>query len=225
MAEVYCVICGQQVKGLFKDQCNEGYICRDCLAKCTPHVREDLRNMSVKQVKRNMTIQTEMLHRKEIFKRTRKINKLVIDETHRLWHVKGFSNAGLYYSYDDIVDYNVIKHDTQIIESHTETKDTGGLTRAIVGGMIFGATGAIVGSTTGGSKSVTTSTVKDAVDNLAIIIEVKDDIRPIVRIDLITSKTATDSYAYRAAINDADEIVRALRGMERTGESESKKIS
>lgn len=56
--------------------------------------------------------------------------------------------------YEDIQSYRIVGDVVQ--QSHTTTKRTGGISRAIIGGAIAGGVGAIVGASTARAKSNTT---------------------------------------------------------------------
>ena len=97
------------------------------------------------------------------------------------------------YSYDDIVEYELLE------DGDTITK--GGLGRALVGGAVFGGTGAIVGGVTGGKRS------KKVINSLKIKITIDDFESPVVYIHLITSKSKANSFVYKTNFALAQEIL------------------
>lgn len=124
-----------------------------------------------------------------------------IDENARLWAVgKGMfpslKNA-VPYSYDDIVDFELLEDGSSIIK--------GGVGRAIVGAALFGGVGAVVGSTTGKRK------IKQTCTNLMVKITVNNMAAPVEYIKLISSITSKNSMVYRGAYQDAQEIISLLQ--------------
>jgi len=124
-----------------------------------------------------------------------------INEHSRQWAVgKGLipslKNATPY-SYDDIVDFELIEDGTSISK--------GGLGRAAVGGLLFGGVGAIVGGVTGGKKA------KQKCTSLMVKITVNNLSAPTEYIKLITTPTDKSSFTYKAAFQSAQEIVSLLQ--------------
>lgn len=138
-----------------------------------------------------------------------------INETTREWAVgrgliPSMKNAAIY-SYDDIIDFELIEDGTSVTK--------GGLGRAAVGGLVFGGVGAIVGGVTGGKKAnqkCTSMMVKITVNNVNA---------PVEYIKLITSSVDKKSFTYKGAFQNAQEIVSLLqlicnqRDAEKTAES------
>ena len=124
-----------------------------------------------------------------------------IDENSRQWAIgKGFIPSlknVVPYSYDDIVDFELIEDGTSVTK--------GGLGRAFVGGALFGGVGAIVGGVTGGKKAhqkCTSLMIKITVNNINV---------PTEYIKLITSPTDKKSIIYKAAFQNAQEIISLLQ--------------
>ena len=136
------------------------------------------------------------------FTPTREVgNYFAIDENARLWAIgKGMfpslKNA-VPYSYDDIVDFELLEDGSSIIK--------GGVGSAIVGAALFGSVGAVVGSATGKKK------IKQTCTNLMVKITVKNMASPVEYIKLISSTTSKNSMIYRGAYQDAQEIISLLQ--------------
>lgn len=135
-----------------------------------------------------------------------------IDETSRQWAIgKGLipslKNA-VPYSYDDIVDFELIEDGTSVTK--------GGLGRAAVGGVLFGGIGAMVGGVTGGKKAHQKCT------SLMIKITVNNINAPTEYIKLITSPTDKKSIMYKSSFQNAQEIISLLQLI--CSESEDKKL-
>jgi hypothetical protein len=136
------------------------------------------------------------------FSPTREVgNYFAIDENSHLWAIsKGvFSSLknATPYSYDDIIDFELIEDGNSIVK--------GGIGSAFVGGLLFGSVGAIVGSVSG------KKTVKQTCTSLIIKITVNNIDAPVEYIKLISSNTNKNSFVYRNAYQDAQEILSLLQ--------------
>ena len=129
------------------------------------------------------------------YKTTKQLGNLYIDERKKCWYVYGYNRA---YRYSDIVDF-------EIIQNGTKYKTKNGITRAVVGGLLFGATGAIVGASTAQKESI--------VDNMSINIRVNDANNPLVSIILISEAVNTSSTTYSNTVRLAQQIVAQLSYM------------
>lgn len=132
---------------------------------------------------------------------TKEFSTLYIDDTKKAWYVIGCSRA---YSYSDILDFS-------ISENGTKYKLSGGAMRAVTGGILFGAVGAVVGAATAKTSST--------VNSLTVDITVKDSTNPLVVMHLITQETSTSSIAYKGAIALAKRIVAELSMMKSSSQA------
>lgn len=78
------------------------------------------------------------------------------------------------FSYDDIEKVQILPNYIQQEYVQTTTKKKGGITRAVVGGALFGTVGAVVGSTTAGSRSRSTSTQYTTFNNYNFFVWLKN---------------------------------------------------
>ena len=136
------------------------------------------------------------------FTPTREVgNYFAIDENTRLWAIgKGMFPSlkkAVPYSYDDIVDFELLADGRSII--------TGGVGSSIVGAALFGGIGAVVGSATGKKK------IKQTCTSLMVKITVNNMASPVEYIKLISSTTSKNSMIYRGAYRDAQEIISLLQ--------------
>ena len=136
------------------------------------------------------------------FTPTREVgNYFAIDENTRLWAIgKGMFPSlkkAVPYSYDDIVDFELLEDGSSIIK--------GGVGSSIVGAALFGGIGAVVGSATGKKK------IKQTCTNLMVKITVNNMGSPVEYIKLISSTTSKNSMIYRGAYRDAQEIISLLQ--------------
>ena len=139
-------------------------------------------------------------------------NYFAIDENSRQWALyKGLFPSwknDVPRSYHDIVDFELLEDGSSITK--------GGVGSALVGGFLFGRTGAIVGSITGAKKTKQTCT------NLTIKITVNTIGQPTEYIKLITSSTKRESAAYKRELQYAQDILSLLQLMCNEAEQEAK---
>lgn len=89
------------------------------------------------------------------------------------------------FEYENIVDYELLQNGATISK--------GSMGSAIVGGLLFGTTGAVVGAA--GSKRIDV----DVCTNLSIKITLKDTYRKVCYITFVNGSLATNSTAYNVA--------------------------
>lgn len=127
-------------------------------------------------------------------------NYLLVDEEHKKICIPiGLSlnkiTASNILEYSDIINYELLEDGNSI--------STGGVGRAIVGGLVFGGIGAIVGGTTGHKHKSTCSM-------LQIKITTKDIDNPVKYIYCINSEVRKDSIVYKVAYERAQKIISTL---------------
>lgn len=130
------------------------------------------------------------------YKTTKKLGNLYIDENAKKWYVFGYNQV---YNYSDILDF-------EISENGTKYKSKGGITRSVVGGLTFGAAGAVVGAST--AKRITT------VNSMNINITVDNPQNPLVTIVIICSEVNTSSFTYKNSVQLANQIISQLTYMQ-----------
>ena len=101
------------------------------------------------------------------------------------------------YNYSDIRDFELLEDGTTIT--------SGGLGGAAIGGLLFGGTGAIVGSVTAGKKE------NQFCSKLQIKITLNNLSNPVVYIDLIDISTRRSSSKFTEAYDSAQEILSVLQ--------------
>lgn len=143
-----CDVCGSKIGLLDRQKISNGYICFSCSQLSSSYQTETVNN--IKQYF------NENQKRKKLFSETQILKNLGssvvhIDNNHKLFFI-GKTIHTVYYSFDEILNYGY-----DVTTTETTTKKKGGITRAIVGGAIAGPAGALVGSSTAKSKSVTTN--------------------------------------------------------------------
>lgn len=123
-------------------------------------------------------------------------NNVGVDRENGLIGVRQFKAFKEVWKLSDIKSYELVE-DGQTITS-------GGLGRAVVGGLAFGGVGALVGAVTGGKKD------KSKVTKFQIKFNTTDISNPVRYIDLIKVPTKRNTLIYEQAVNDADKILSSL---------------
>lgn len=95
------------------------------------------------------------------------------------------------HNYDDIVNFELMEDG--------ESVASGGLGRAVVGGILFGGTGAIVGGVTGKKKT------KEICNNLRLKVTVDNIDKPVVFIDFIDKPIKRNSDVFKGIAEMAQE--------------------
>ncbi len=187
-----CSICNTQESS---KKLVDGHICKNCIAKGDAFIPFSLKTMSVDKAKRAIAANELNTQRMHTFKPTKKIEKYIsFDEANRFWTVP---NTTIIFSYDDIISYELIE------DGECITK--GGLGSAIVGGALFGATGAIVGGITGSKKT------KQEITELKIRIITRNEFRSEILINfLMTGSVKSGSFMYNCKKADAQNILTEL---------------
>ncbi|HFL2484459.1 TPA: SHOCT domain-containing protein [Clostridioides difficile] len=200
-----CSICGG--KGKNKVLENE-YLCNNCFINFTIFSRERLKATSAIQVLADHEgirkfINFSKTNRELLakFVETNRINKFVsIDEDNNFIKISDIRKGGdvieNVYAIDEIMQFELLEDGESIV--------SGGLGRAVVGGALFGATGAIVGGITG------KKTTRKVVDTFKIKITFNNINNPLEYVNLINTKTKTNSSIYQNSCNEAQEILSVL---------------
>ncbi|HAU5240603.1 TPA: SHOCT domain-containing protein [Clostridioides difficile] len=201
-----CCICGSE-KGLIPSIEGETF-CTSCNCKYIDFSENILKVNSIMKMMANsegmkkfIEAEKKNIQLLEKFNETKNINSSVsFDEDKNLLKVS-------YKNRNQILVEKVIKFD-EILEFELledgETIVKGGLGSAITGGVLLGGTGAVVGGITGKKTS------RKVVEIFKIKITVKDINNPIEYINLINTRTKTNSSIYQNACNEAQEILSVL---------------
>lgn len=196
-----CPICNKELT-LLKITIKDGIkICSKHLVSETGiGLTEEIKHSTVEDIKEKIELAktTQQKADKDVtsFVATKKIGNFVaFDESGRKWAtLSAFrGKTQQIYSYDDIVDFELLEDG--------ESVASGGLGRALVGGVLFGGVGAIVGGVTGRKKS------KDVCSSLRLKVTMDDISRPVVYINFIESKMKKSGYAYKTIADSAQEAL------------------
>lgn len=124
------------------------------------------------------------------FHLTRKIgDQMLVDDDNCI-----FKLGATIYEFNQIVKYEFCEDKSTVME--------GGTGRAVVGDMLFGATGAIVGAATRPSKNICSS--------MEIVIYLSDEYHPTESIKLIYDEVKRNSNEYSRALQEARQFIRMI---------------
>lgn len=101
------------------------------------------------------------------------------------------------YNFSDIIGYEVLEN------NHSVTK--GSLGGALVGGLAFGETGAVLGSILGAKKTF------EVCNSLQVKVTVKNFDNPTIFVELLDGKVSKNSSKYKNVAEDAARIVSAIQ--------------
>lgn len=168
----------------------DGMVCQDCLNK-SRMLSLNWKTESITKVKACIKETEDYEKLKQIFIPEKTIKKMLcIDYTHKMWSVP---NINTIFLFDDIVNYEIIEDGTSVM--------SGGLGRAIVGGMAFGGAGAIVGGVTGAKIT------KQNINELGVKIVTRNPRYPSMYINILKhNKVKQGSILY----NEAQGILRQI---------------
>lgn len=110
--------------------------------------------------------------------------------------VKKDKNDTDWYSFEDLVSYDLIINDQAVV--------SGGVGQALVAGAVFGGLGAIAGGITAKRKTTT------KILNMTIRVTSNDFSKPVVFIDLLRKPVKNTSKEYKEAIENAQRIIGSL---------------
>ena len=198
-----CAICEKALNIFNRKKLADGYICVNCGVNKAKYSGDDLRTLSartVKQTKNRIKRVEENANTLASFIATKKVgNFLSLDENKKQWLIPG-SFGGIkkswVFNFSDIKEFELLENGGSV--------GSGGLGRAVAGGILLGGVGAIVGGLSGGRSSV--------VNNLQIKITTKDIDRPAVYIKLISGSASfkTNSFTYKQLFKKAQDVMSTL---------------
>ena len=146
-----CPICNGKIYLMEGVKTQDGSICSECariVSSPKNYTTEKIRSFWKKNHTRWTTFkETKVLHSPGSL-------NISVDEKHRYFlfgRGKGNNQEKVVYSFDEVDSYEFIT-----IKGETVTHKKGILTRAVVGGMLAGAAGAVIGGATAGSVVETT---------------------------------------------------------------------
>ena len=203
---VICSICEEE-SGLNRYRiADKKWICPGCFKKANfkkiGQMDKPVRKMTVEDVHAAIKTKEDNDNELESFDSTKKIGSFVeFDNNQKKWlvlsSVLGKRNKSTVYNYTDIVDFELLEDGDSVVK--------GGLGRALVGGALFGGTGAIVGGVTGKRKN------KGICNSLKIKVTINDINNPVVYITFLNTATKKDGFVYKNIYKEAHECLSTLQ--------------
>ena len=187
-----CSICGSKDGKKVKD----GFICPECMQKAGLFKDRKIlmdRNHQVsiikEAIKKNEIFQEKQRKRQEIFNVTLNVeNQIDVDEHNGLFRKKKSSDI---YSFEEILDYEILENGGSVA--------SGGIGRAVVGGVLAGGVGAIVGGSTRKQKNICNS--------LELRVGIKDSYDQNLYFKFLTSDTDRSTKFYELNMEYANNLM------------------
>lgn len=199
-----CACCGKPLGLLSGDiKLVDGEVCLSCWTKAGFPSSATASNYTMEQF--NQHLQEAEAERAEFkkFKPQRTIGSVAFDDSLSIARVRtsGTFVNEYFFKYRKILDFELLQDGESI------AKSKGGLGSAVVGGMLLGPAGLVAGAVLGGKKTKT----KNVCTSMKIKITLRDNSPDVIYVDLITKETKCDSWAYKSAAKQAQDILSALQ--------------
>jgi len=204
-----CCLCEVE-KGKFPIK--DGKICVKCYDNFRDLIlnKENVFNKTKLELKNHLELRIKNESLNKSFNATKAIGEYIeFDQEHKQFRIPSkIKNINpIVYNCDDIIEFELIENG--------ETVTSGGLGRAVAGGVILGGVGAIVGGVTGKKKS------KSIIDDFKIKLLLNDFQKPTVYIELLNKKKIkTNSNAYNDIYEKAQEILSTLAVLQNNKDNE-----
>lgn len=201
-----CSWCGKK-SGLFGTKYNYkgGYLCYECAKKffltksvvTNDSIAKNLKNMTKEECDRYLEQVHDLRMRIDNFSPTYRLKARVQfdDDTETLMLEEEDWTKTQFIKYNQIVDFELLENGGSLAK--------GGVGRAVVGGMLFGSTGAIVGSTTRKQKKLC--------ESLCIKLTLKDFEEPSYYINFIEKPVDVGSGYYKDVVKKAQDMMSKLQ--------------
>lgn len=201
-----CSWCGKK-SGLFGAKYNYkgGYLCYECAKKffltksvvTNDSIAKNLKNMTKEECDRYLEQVHDLRMRIDNFSPTYRLKARVQfdDDTETLMLEEEDWTKTQFIKYNQIVDFELLENGGSLAK--------GGVGRAVVGGMLFGSTGAIVGSTTRKQKKLC--------ESLCIKLTLKDFEEPSYYINFIEKPVDVGSEYYKDVVKKAQDMMSKLQ--------------
>ncbi|MBR4310599.1 MAG: SHOCT domain-containing protein [Akkermansia sp.] len=200
----YCPVCGKKIGFLCSRIQNKIAVCYDCIDISDIDISL-LPYLSVEDLMKRLKEREENLLQFKLFSTTREVSVPPFyfreDANMRRWYVsdeKNPQNPQLL-RYDEIADYR--------IEEDGTTISSGGLGRALVGGVLFGGVGAVVGAVTGKKEG------KKKLTSLNVVISLNNRYKTNITVPCIAFACKTGSWEYNKGMESAQKLMDFLRSI------------
>ncbi|MEB2281083.1 SHOCT domain-containing protein [Lysinibacillus xylanilyticus] len=201
-----CGVCEQEV-GLNRFRIAEKkWVCNSCFKdanlKKIGANEKSITKMTVEDIKNAIIAQKVNKIELDNFNPTKSIGSFIeFDDVNKKFLILSAilrkRNKATVYNYSDIVDFELLEDG--------ESVSSGGLGRALVGGALFGGTGAIVGGVTGPKKS------KSICSSLKLKITLNNINNPAVYVTFIESDFKKSGMIYKTVYKQAQECLSVLQ--------------
>lgn len=202
MAKI-CPICNLQITFGNRVKLNDGTsICGKCAHLSKVKGDYNLKSATLNEIGNRVYEYKTDLERKKNLHITHFVKDLFyMDADSKKWYMKYdgsdmIREMSFIFDFKELVNYELLEDG---VSSYS-----GGLGRAAVGALTFGAAGAIVGGITG------KKTQKTVCNKLQLKISTKNNDRPIIFLSLIASSAKTNSFSYKNAMLQAQQILSYL---------------
>lgn len=225
MAKKTCEACGREI-GIMtgKVKLKDGYICTDCYRKLgfsswNGNEMVQAGTMTLTEIQAFSDRKEQELLEIQNFMPTGNVGLLAkFDDQKKemiLSEKEHISYKPYHYTlfrYDQIVDFEILENGSSVA--------SGGLGRAMVGGLLFGSAGAIVGASTRKQSNVCS--------DLKVKITVKDYLKPAFYITLINSDQKKSGLIYKTNMKLAQDLISQLQlivnSMQASGERQNQTV-
>ncbi len=199
-----CIICDGKTNILTKAKASSGSVCSSCLSLCSPNFIHNMSSKTTADIKKHIAYvkKNQLLYNS--FRPTDSVGKLFfVDKTKRLFYIPVpvsslYNKIPIVYSFDNLIDYELV------VDGESYTKGGANIGRALVGGAIFGAAGAIIGGTTGKRKQ------KEIIKKMYIKISLKHSYDNYTEIPLISTEVKKGAFIYNTMTDAANKILALL---------------
>lgn len=185
-----CSICEKEKT---KTKVKDGYVCSKCFSECDEVLDKSL--LTLDEVKKYMEKGRENNYYRKNFVATKTCFKIKFDDKNKKIFIEKIFLPRIF-NYKDLLEYEVLEDGEALVQ--------GGLGRAVVGGLLFGAVGALVGGITGDRKT------KKVIKSLKLKLIFNNTNNGTEYIDFIKSETKPNSFSHKIAINNLNEILEQL---------------
>lgn len=185
-----CSICNENESN---KKLADGCICKSCMHKCMPFIITlSWKKITTERVHKALNASEQNNELLKAFHPTKQIEKYIsFDDDNRLWKI---NKIDVVFRYEDIISYDLLEDGESITK--------GGIGSAVVGGTLFGGTGAIVGGITGKKKT------KREINEFKIKIITRNEMYPEVYINFLsTGSVKSGSILYNSYKEIAQRII------------------
>ena len=193
----FCETCKKELKSDI-NRVNGKYLCNDCFKSFKQSQKE--KNIALKEEQKEKKIREYSLAKEKAknFISTSNVDKYIYfnDDIEEIY-IPNFWVGPSFIKYYEILDFELLEDGTAV--------SSGGVGRAVAGGVLFGGAGAVVGAVTGKHKGT------NIANSMEIRITTKDIDNPVVFIKIFKAEHKKGSFVYNAYRDKAYKILSMLQ--------------